>query len=73
MVWRIRKSTSNTNRKANTAASYYIPDQNAPFGVKLNIIGNRIQIQSLYDTSVRKYKVLHREGKSGTFNPIASA
>jgi len=64
---------SSTTGKATTASNYYIHTQNAAFGGKLNIIGNRIQVQSLYNASARKYKVLHREGKSGTFKPFASA
>jgi len=64
---------STTTGKANTAAGYYIHAQNAAFGGRLTIIGNRTQIQALYGTNARKYKVLHREGKSGTFRPFASA
>ena len=56
--------------RATTASGYHPHVENAAFGGTLNIIGNRTTLAGL---SGRKYKVLHREGTSGTFTPLLSS
>ncbi len=56
--------------RATTASGYHPYVQNAAFGGKLNIIGNRTTLASL---AGKKYRVLHREGTSGAFSPLLSS
>lgn len=63
---RINTSTG----RATTASSYRPYVQNAAFGGRLDIIGNRITLGRL---GGRKYKVLHRAGTSGRFEPLLSS
>lgn len=56
--------------RATTASAYHPHVENAAFGGTLNIIGNRTTLAGL---AGRKYKVLHREGTSGTFEPLLSS
>jgi len=60
----------NSSGRATTASGYYPYVQNAAFGRKLNIIGNRTTLAAL---AGRKYKVLYREGTSGSFTPLLSS
>ena len=56
--------------RATTAAGYVPHVQNAAFGGTMNLIGNRVTMQSLWTAGARKYRVLHREGVAGAFAPI---
>lgn len=60
----------NSSGRATTASGYYPYVQNAAFGGKLNIIGNRTTLAAL---AGRKYKVLHRVGTSGGFTPLLTS
>ncbi len=61
-----------TSGRATTASGYYVFVENAAFGGTLNIIGNRTQLQALTAAGAVKYKVNHRQGTSGSFNPLIS-
>lgn len=43
--------------RATTDPGYFVPVQNAAFGGTLNLIGNRIKIQDLWNNGIKKYKV----------------
>jgi hypothetical protein len=55
---------------ATTSPSYYFYADEAAFGGTLNIIGNRTTMQNLWGAGVRKYRILHRAGSSGSFAPL---
>ncbi len=63
----------NAAGRATTDPGYYIEVQNAAFGGLLNVIGNRTTLQNLWTAGARKYKVLHRQGTSGSFSEYRSA
>lgn len=56
--------------RATTAPAYVPYVQNAAFGGNMNLIGNRVTLQSLWSGGARKYRVLHRVGSSGAYAPI---
>lgn len=58
------------NGYATTDPSYYVAVDEAAFGGRMNLIGNRVAMQELWGRGARKYKMLHRAGSSGTFSPI---
>ncbi len=64
---------SSATGKATTAAGYYVHVENAAFGGLLNVIGNRTTLSNLYSAGARKYKILHRKGKSGAFSEFVSS
>ncbi|VVB70527.1 Uncharacterised protein [uncultured archaeon] len=53
-----------------TDSGYSIYVMDAAFGGDLHLIGNNTLMQTLWNLGARKYKILHREGKSGGFAPI---
>ena len=60
------------NGRASTDPGYYHVVRNAAFGHNINLIGNRTQLSTLWSANARKYKVLHRSGTSGAFQPLES-
>ena len=64
-----------TSGRATTDPSYYVKVVNAAFGGRLNLMGNREKISSLFSapTVARRYKILYHEGTSGSFEPLKSA
>ena len=55
---------------ATTDPHYYIHADEDAFGGRMNLIGNRATMQDLWSRGGRKYKIQHRLGSSGSFNPI---
>ena len=55
---------------ATTASDYSVYVVDAAFGENLHLLGNNTLMQSLWNQGAKKYKILHREGKSGEFKPI---
>ncbi len=60
----------NDSGYATTDSGYSIYVMDAAFGGNLHLIGNNTLMQYLWNQGARKYKILHREGKSGAFTPI---
>jgi hypothetical protein len=58
---------------ATTDPSYYHYVDDAAFGGRLNLIGNRATMQSLWGAGARKYEIRHRVGTSGAFTPLSAA
>ncbi len=58
------------NGYAQTGSSYYVAVDEAAFGGRMNLIGNRVTMQDLWNRGARKYKMLHQIGSSGSFSSI---
>ncbi len=63
-------ATEITDGYATTDPSYYIHADEAAFGGRMHLIGNRTTLQSLWTSGARKYKIQHRFGTAGAFTPI---
>ncbi|MCC4211571.1 hypothetical protein [Leeuwenhoekiella parthenopeia] len=62
-----------TTGRATTASTYYVKTNNHAFGGTLNLIGNRLKMQAVSDMAGSQYyRVLHREGTSGSFENFTS-
>ncbi|EDP97925.1 hypothetical protein U8527_18200 [Kordia algicida OT-1] len=63
----------NASGRATTASNYFIHAQNAAFGGRLNVIGNRTKMDQLPGIGAKKYKVFHRKGASGGFSEFVTS
>lgn len=61
-----------SNGRASTDPGYFLVVRNAAFGRTINLIGNGTQLSALWASNARKYKILHRSGTSGAFQPLES-
>jgi len=57
--------------RATTDPGYYVEVQNAAFGGTLNLIGNRVKLQSLYTSGIVKYRV-EIAGSGASFSRLIS-
>jgi len=55
---------------ATTDPSYYVKVDEAAFGARMNLIGNRVTMQDLWHRGARKYRMLHRAGGAGAYAPM---
>lgn len=62
--------TAISSGRATTAAPYVPTVTRAAFGGVLNVTFNRATIVGLWAAGARKFRVLHRDGSSGPFNPL---
>ena len=63
----------NASGKATTPAGYYVAVTNAAFGGVLNLIGNRTQMQALFNAGAVKYRIMHSFGTPAAFTNFRSA
>lgn len=59
--------------RATTDSGYYVRVQNAAFGGRLNVIGNRNKIKDMWAKNRRKYKVQIKAPGSSSFNDLISS
>lgn len=57
--------------RATTDPGYYVEVQNAAFGGTLNLIGNRVKLQGLYSSDIKKYRV-EVAGPGASFSRLIS-
>ena len=48
----------------------YLDIDEAAFGGRLDFIGNRVTMEDLWDAGARKYRVYHRKGSAGSYQPV---
>ena len=58
---------------ATTDPGYRVWALNSAFGGTIDLIGNTVQMNILWASGVRKYKILHRAGNAGAFTDYRSS
>jgi hypothetical protein len=63
----------NASGRATTDPAYFIAANNAAFGGRLNIIGNKVKLDALLAAGARYIKIKYRPGTSGSFSYFRTA
>lgn len=63
----------NASGRATTDPAYFVPVTNAAFGGRLNIVGNKTQLDALLAAGAKYIKIKTRPGTSGSFSYLRTA
>lgn len=64
---------NNDSGRATTQAPYMVVVDNAAFGGRLNIVGNKVNLDALITGGARYIKIKYRKGTAGTFSDYRTA